>query len=133
MEHKTTIDGITYKTHTLPTSRGLVVFPKLLALFGEPVLKLFFVAGGDEERKSLLKQPQVLGSILSRVAENAAENDGLLVLRDLFEKTTADKVKIGDAEVEDSVHAHFDTHFQARYGHLLHVSMWVATVNFTGL
>jgi hypothetical protein len=130
-EHTKTIDGITYKTRTLPASKGLVILPKLLALFGEPVLKLMFTADEDQ-RTELLKEPKILASILHQIAKQAAEDAGLLVIRDLMEGVNADKVKVGDAEIPGEVHTHFDGHFAGRYTHLAAVSMWVASCNFTG-
>lgn len=130
--HNTTIDGVTYTTKTLPASAGLVILPKLLSLFGEPVLKLFFVAD-QAEKEALLKDPQVVASILHNISKNAAEDDGLLVVKDLLVNTSADKVKVGDTDIEAAIPSHFDTHFQGRYGHLFQVAMWVASVNFTAL
>ncbi len=127
--HTKTIDGVTYTTRTLPASRGLVIMPKLLALFGEPVLKLMFTADADQ-RVELLQQPKIVAALLHGIATNASETDGLLVVKDLFETTTADKVRIGDAEVEGSILSHFDGHFAGRYAHLAAVALWVATCNF---
>lgn len=128
-EHIKLIDGITYTTRTLPATTGLVILPKLIALFGEPVLKIMFSTDG-EERGALLSDPKIMAAVLHAMASNAADTDGLLVIKDLFRATSADKVKIGTTEVDDSVYTHFDTHFAGRYMHLATVSMWVASCNF---
>ena len=132
IEHTKNIDGILYTTRTLPASDGLRILPKLLALFREPVLKLMFTANEDQ-RAELLNDPKIQAAILHGMAENAADTDGLLVVRDLLKATKADKVRIGETKVEDSVHTHFDGHFAGRYGHLANVVMWVASINFVGL
>lgn len=131
-QHTKLIDGTTYTTRTLPATEGLRILPRLIALFGEPVLKLMFTAEGDE-RGALLREPKVLAAVLHGMAENASETDGLLAVKDLLKATTADKVRIGEAEVEESIHTHFDTHFAGRYTHLATVAMWVASVNFIEL
>lgn len=128
-ESSRTIGGITYTTKTLPASQGLVILPKLLALFGEALVGLFF-ATEDETRDKLLEDPKVLAAIISSIAEKAAEDNGLLVLKDLMASTTADKVRVGEAEVPASVHAHFDHHFAGRYRHLMEVALWVGQANF---
>jgi len=130
IESTTVIDEITYTTKTLSASAGLVILPKLLALCGESVLKIFFAAGDEETRAALLAEPRVVAQILHGMATNAAETDGLLVVQDLFINTTADKVRIGETEVEGSIATHFDTHFAGRYAHLAAVAMWVAQTNF---
>jgi hypothetical protein len=130
--HQTVIDGIGYTTQTLPATKGLVILPKLLALFGEPVLKLFFVADEDQ-RAELLEDPATVAAILHEVARSAAEDNGLLVVKDLMVSTSSDKCRLSEdaaADIEGSVHTHFDTHFQGRYGHLVQVAMWVASSNF---
>lgn len=131
IEQTKLIDGVTYTTRPLPASIGLVIMPKMIALFGEPVLKLIFSSTG-EEREVLMEDPKVIASILHGMASNAADTDGLLVIRDLFQATKADKVRMGDAEVEADIHTHFDIHFSGRYAHLAAVAMWVAQVNFFG-
>ncbi len=128
-EHSKVINGITYTTKTLPASTGLVIVPRILALMGEKVAALMFAASDAE---GLLEDPKIRGAIFANLAKNAAETDGLLVLRDLLETTKCDKVKIGDVEVEGSVRDHFDDHFQGRYMHLIEVALWVAQVNFLG-
>ena len=128
-EHTRQIDGVTYTTRTLPASQGLLILPRLMALFGEALIGLMFTTSEDE-REHLLSDPKILGAVISQIAKHAAENDGLLVLRDLLGATEADRVRVGDAEVPGSVHTHFDGHFAGRYRHLVEVALWVGTVNF---
>lgn len=128
-EHSRDFGGVTYTTKTLPASRGLVIMPKLMSLFGEALVGLFF-ATSEEDRETLLGDPKVLAAVISSIAEKAAEADGLLVIKDLLAETHADKVRVGDAEVPASVHAHFDHHFAGRYRHLVEVAMWVGSCNF---
>lgn len=128
-EHTRDFSGTTYTTKTLAASRGLVIMPKLMALFGEALVGLFF-ATSDEDRETLLSDPKVLAAVISSIAEKAAETDGLLVVKDLLIDTHADRVRVGDAEVPASVHAHFDHHFSGRYRHLVEVAIWVGSCNF---
>lgn len=130
-EHTKTIDGVTYTTRTLPATKGLVILPKLISMFGEAITGLFF-ATDEEAREKLLSDPKVLGAVISAVATQAAETDGLLVLKDLLASTSADKVRVGDAEVPGSIATHFDGHFAGRYRHLMEVAFWVGTCNFAG-
>jgi hypothetical protein len=128
-EHSRDFSGVTYTTKTLPASRGLVIMPKLMSLFGEALVGLFF-ATSDEDREALLGDPKILAAVISSIAEKAAEADGLLVIKDLLADTHADKVRVGDAEVPASVHSHFDHHFAGRYRHLVEVAIWVGSCNF---
>lgn len=130
-EHKTTIDGVQYKIRTLPTTVGLVVLPKIIAMVGEPVVKL--LTTDDETREELFESPAVIAAVLMAMAKNAAETDGLLVVKDLMAGLEADKVRIGEAEVAGSVEQHFDTHFAGRYKHLASVVMWLMSAHFIEL
>lgn len=130
-EHETTIAGIQYKMKELPASEGLVIMPKLISLFGQPILKML-LSTSDAEQEEMFENKAVLAGIITQVSERAvAAEAGLLILRDLMVGVTADKVRISpDATVEGSVREHFDTHFARRYMHLVEVAMWVAKVNF---
>jgi hypothetical protein len=128
-EHTRDFSGTTYTTRTLPASKGLIIMPKLMALFGEALVGLFF-ATDEKARETLLEDPKILAAVIASIAEKAAETDGLLVIKDLLIGTRADKVKVGDVEVEGSVHDHFDEHFSGRYRHLVEVAVWVGTCNF---
>ncbi len=130
-KHTKVIGGITYTTTTLPATKGLVIMPRVLKLFGATILKILFEAESDEDRQALLSDPQVIAALLTEIAGNAAEDNGLLVVVDILQTTTADKVKIGDTTVSDvRVTDHFDEHFSGRYAHLAEVTMWVASCNF---
>jgi len=120
--------AVTYTTKLLPASRGLVIVPRILSLFGEALTALFMT--GDGAVSELLKNPKVIAGIISRLAERAAETNGLRVLQDLMSGVQADKVRIGEAEVPGSVEEHFDTHFAGRFGHMVEVALWVAQENF---
>lgn len=120
--------AVTYTTKLLPASKGLVIVPKLLSLFGEALTALFMT--GDGAVPELLKNPKIVASIVARLAERAAETNGLRVLQDLMVGVQADKVRIGEAEVPGSVEEHFDTHFAGRFGHMVEVALWVAQENF---
>lgn len=127
--HTKTIDGVLYTTTTLPAAMGLVILPKLMALFGEALIGLF-IATDEEGRDEFLADPKILAAMMTRIAERAAEDDGLLVLKDLMKQTEADRVAIGDTEVPGSVHTHFDGHFAGRYRHLFEVALFVGVSNF---
>lgn len=128
-EHTETIDGINYTTTTLSASEGLRIMPKVVSLVGQTLMSLFFAADEDK-RLAMLSNPKIVGGIINQIATNAAEDDGLLVVKDLLKKTKCDQVAIGDARVPGSVYDHFDIHFAARYKHLAEVAMWVGRVNF---
>ncbi len=127
--HTKVIEGITYTTTTLPASAGLTILPKVMSIFGEALIGLFF-AVDDESKAEVFANPKVLGAIIAKVAENAAADNALLVLKDLLVSTECDRVSIGDAEVPGNVHSHFDGHFAGRYRHLMEVALWVGTSNF---
>jgi hypothetical protein len=123
-----TIGGTKYRTRILPATSGLVILPKVVALMGEPIIKL--MTEDEDMRAKMVENPAILAAILASMAKQAAKDDGLLVVVELMEGVQADKVRIGDAEVDGSVAEHFDTHFAGRYKHLAEVAMWVMTVNF---
>jgi hypothetical protein len=128
-----TIDGINYSTKTLPASEGLKLAPKLISLFGEDVLSLFAATSDDDKAERLLERPEVLGAVLTNMAERATDSDdGWLVLKELMRYTKSDRVRIGEVEGPGSVYDHFDTHFAGRYQHLLQVAMWAAMAGFGG-
>lgn len=128
MEVKTErFDGVEYTTRTLTTSDGLVLLPKIIALFGEPVLKLIML--NPDDRSEYLSDKMIMATILHNVAKNAM-NGELLVLRDLFKQTECAACRIGESEAPGNLAKEFDTHFQGRLAHLVEVAFWVATVNF---
>ena len=130
--HEATIGGVTYKAKTLPASKGLVILPKLIVLFGEPILKLV-LSTTNKEQEHMLEDPKILAALLTNVATKASEDSGLLVLRDLMQGVTCDQLRLSEeAIIVGDVYSHFDTHFAGRYMHLVEVAMWVAKLNFTG-
>ena len=131
-EHCEVIDGILYKTKTLPATEGLILLPKLIQLMGEEGIQLF-LATTEEQKDSLMGDAEVVGALVSHIASNAAENDGLLVVKRLLQRTTCDKIKIGDNFIEGKVTDHFDDHFAGKYLHLLNVCIWVGRASFGGL
>ena len=126
----TTIDGVKYTAKLFPASEGLVLAPKVIALFGKNILELF-MATDDDQTEELLDMPAVTAAMLSEMASVAnASEDGWLVMRELMRYVRADKVRLGEAEVEGSVYENFDLHFAGRYQHLLEVAMWSARAGF---
>lgn len=131
----TTIGGVKYATKLFPATEGLVLAPRVIALFGKDILELF-MATDEEQTEELLGMPSVTAAMLASMAETASkdrEGGGWLVMRELMRYVTADKVRIGEAEVDGSVFEHFDLHFAGRYQHLLEVAMWAARAGFGAL
>lgn len=136
-KHHTVIDGKKYTTSTLPASEGLVVFPKILRLLPKATLKLFFALGGEEgeeeendELAAALEDPEVVATLLSTLAKQVADTNGLGVVRELLAHTSCSNIQIGETEGEGDMNTHFDDHFAGDYTHLFHVAVWVAKVNF---
>ena len=128
-EHSTVIDDKTYTCTTFPAGEGLVILPQLIALLGEEVANHDF-ATNDKQLDGLMDDPKVLGAMMVRISEKAAENDGLLYLKELLKYTACDQVQIGDAQIQASVYERFDDHFAGKYMHLFHVVTWVARMSF---
>lgn len=127
--HTTDIDGKPYSCKTFPASEGLVLLPKLISLLGEDVANLVF-ATSDDQLEGLMENRKVLSAMMVKIAEKASEDDGLLNLKELLKYTTCEKIKVGDAEISDSVYERFDTHFAGDYLHLFKVIGWVARASF---
>ena len=94
-EHSSTIDGITYKTTVLPATDGLKIMPKLVSLLGETGMSLL-MATTEEDKEKLMQRPEIVSALISTIAERAADDDGLLVLRELMRYTSCDAIEIGD-------------------------------------
>lgn len=131
-KHTEVIDGATYITTMLPATDGLKIMPKLIALLGQTGMELL-LATSDDDKEKLMADPAVKAALMSSIAERAAEDEGLMVIKDLMKSTTCDKIKVGDNFVTDSVYENFDDHFAGRYMHLINVAMWVGRVSFAGL
>ena len=128
-KHTTVLDGKPYTCETFPATEGLVIIPKLLALLGDDVANLIF-STDDAEIAELMGNTKVMAAMLMKISMRVSETDGLLVLRDLLQYTTCDKVQVGEAELTASVYERFDTHFAADYLHLIKVVQWVARASF---
>jgi hypothetical protein len=132
-EHTKLIDGISYTTTTFSAMEALVVAPKLFKILPGEVVGLMF-ATDESQRAKVMESPQVVGQIMANIATRAAEDDGLLVLVELLANTSADKVRIGAADVPGKLASHFDSHFTHHgLGHMFRVAQWVGQVNFTVL
>ena len=112
----------------MPATRGLEILPKLVDLVGEDGISLL-MATTDEDQGALLANREVMAALVTNIASRATEG-GLLVLKELLELTTCDKIKIGDNYIEGSVYKNFDDHFAGRYMHLINVAVWVGRVSF---
>jgi hypothetical protein len=123
------VGGREYKTTLLTARAGLVMMPKIIALFGREVTTLF-LASGDEKAGALLKNPEVQAAMLDTVGKNAADNDGLLVLHELMRHTTYRATLAGGNEVDASVYECFDELFAGDYLVLFTVAMEVARASF---
>jgi hypothetical protein len=128
-EHTTVIDGKTYTCKTFPATEGLVILPKLISVLGEAVTNLVFGVD-DAELAEAMSNPKIIGAMLVKISERVSENDGLLVLKELLAYTSCDQVKVGDAEINQSVYDRFDSHFAGDYMHLINVVSWVARASF---
>jgi hypothetical protein len=123
------VDGRTYTTTLLPATQALVLMPKLIALFGKELTSLL-LAAKDANIEALLDDPETLGAVVTTIAKNAAENNGLLLLHELMRHTTTKIVLAGGSQVEASVFDNFDTHFAGDYLHLINVAVQVARASF---
>jgi hypothetical protein len=130
-KHTTVIGGHEYVCETFPASEGLVLLPKLLALLGDDVAKLVF-STSEEQQAQIFGSADLLAGILVRVSERAAENNGLLLVRDCFARTKCTTGKVGDAVVEIDLGdvRRFDSHFAGKYGHLFEVFAWIVRLSF---
>lgn len=136
-KHTTEIDGLRYETTTLPATNGLTIFPKFLAIFGQAAIEFALkmresqMDFSKESLELLFENAEVISIAMGKVAHKAAENDSLLVVKDLLESTRCLDGKVGDNAVEVSLAgSHFDEHFAGRYMHLMRVVIWVFKVNF---
>lgn len=130
------IDGRKYTTTPLPARQGLGLLRRLIACAGQEVVTMFFSLQGQkdaekkaEAKREVLSHPALKAQIMTRIAEH---EDADQVIYELLEKTECDRIRLGSAEVEGSVHTHFDEHFKADYAHLLDVALFVGEVNFGG-
>jgi hypothetical protein len=129
-DHSTEIDGVPYTCTTFTATEGLEILPRLINLFGERVIQLTMMSG-PEKIGGLMGNSEVLAAIIAEASRSGADAEGgWTVLKDLLIKTRSTAVRIGENEVEGSVHQHFDSHFSGRLMHLVQVAVWVATKSF---
>ena len=127
----TVIDGKTYTTKTFPAAEGLRLLPRIINLFGERILALFFKVDEDSAEQ-LLENPKVLAGMLVEMSQQAEDSEaGWLVLKDILKYTTCEQCQVGAVAGHGSVHTHFDTHFAGDYAHLLKVCFWAAQEGFS--
>ena len=125
----TEIDGLVYTTKLFPTTEGLIIMPKLADLLGESGLAIV-IGAAQNPVEALSGDAGILAPILGNIASRAAENNGLLVIKELLQYTSCKNIKIGSNEVAGDVITHFDEHFQGRYMHLMKLAVWVARASF---
>lgn len=125
------IDDISYTTTMLPATQGIIIMPKLIDLLGETAMTLL-IATSEQQKDVLLNDDETKAALISSIAERAAEDNGLLIVKELLKHTTCDKIQIGDNFVTGNVHENFDDHFAGRYMHLVNVALWVGRVSFAG-
>lgn len=123
------IDGANYSTTTLTATEGLVILPKLVSLLGEDGLSLL-MATSEDEQAALWENKEVQAALIMRLAENAAQDEGLLIVRRLLQNTTCDKIKVGDQVTTGKIADNFDSHFAGNYMHLIQVAIWVGRMSF---
>lgn len=133
-EHAEEIDGKLYRCKTFTASEGLVLFPRLVALLGEEMVNLV-LATGDRQLADLLGDRKVVAAMMVKISERAAEDDGLLVLREVLKHTVyvrrhQEPGAKAPVEVPESVYKTFDEHFAGDYMHLLNVCIWVGRASF---
>jgi hypothetical protein len=122
--------GHEYKTHLMPASESLVVLPKLIVLLGKNNTALLLATPGDKLGK-LLEEPEVLAAIFHTISTNAADNNGLLVMREIMRRTTVKVTLASGTAVDASLYEQFDTHFAGRLMEMFEVFIAVARASFT--
>lgn len=128
-EHRTTIDGVTYTTRTFPATEGLDLIQRLVRLLGPDAMRLVLELE-DHEAGAVLGEAAVVAAMVSGAASRAEPGEFASMAKAVLKYTHADQVTIGDAVVAGSVATHFDTHFAARYQHLMEVCIWAARASF---
>lgn len=150
MKHRALIDGVPYETETFPAGPGLEIISDVFALLERDERTFFLgLAMGlndpDEETRQrawAVAQEALASETLAEIVGNlcaaAGTRPGGMVglCRRLLEHTTTTKLRLlpdtegnaaGSVAEEEAV---FNTHFQARYGHLFKVLAWVWRVGF---
>lgn len=137
-----TIDGVTYTTKLFPASEGLELGRRLARLVSQDTIAMALLSAPEEGEVteddddngrsigSLMSDPTLIASLILGAAQSADAGEWASLCLDVLKQTTADKVRIGDAEVPGSVHKNFDSHFAGRYSHLFEVVVWAIRVGF---
>lgn len=124
-----TVNGRAYKTTLLSARAGLVMMPKIIALFGREITTLLLTAG-EEGLPKLLSDPETQAAVLHTVSKNALNDDGLLLLHEMMRHTTYRATLAGGNEVDASVYEQFDELFSGEYLDLFTVALRVARASF---
>jgi len=125
-----TVNGRDYTTRLLPASDALVLMPKIVKLMGRQVF-MIFMATSETGLAALLADRETLGSIIFTICENAADNDGLLLLREMMRYTTCKQIQLANSQIEASVFDNFDQHFAGDLLDLGTTAIHVGRASFT--
>lgn len=149
--HVKVIDGIRYESKAWPTIPALTHAAELIRVFGD--IAMMTIALGMEGKwpqKQPVKPPvapdpaappappaaperdasALLLLLASAAKKGATSEEASALIKECFRDVTADKVKIGEALIPESVYNHFDLHFLGRYDHLGDVLAWVISTSF---
>lgn len=125
--------GRTYETQLMPASEALRLLPRIMRVFGAPLMQLLSASDGDTQvALGQLGSGAAMPSLLREISEACvADPDALLVLRDVLQRTECDQVQLaGGTMVKASVYDNFDTHFAGAYGELVTVAVQAAQASF---
>lgn len=121
------IDGITYTSTKLPTTKGLKIMARTVAMVGESGLRAIVV--GSKVVQSMIRGagPNVLSAAVE-VAENLGRDPGFPL--DLLTGVKCSALRpAGEGPINAQ---NFEAHFRGEYMHLLGVCEFVLKHNFTG-
>lgn len=125
--------GRDYETQLMAASDALRLLPRIMRVFGAPLMQLLSASDGDTEAAlAQLGKGSAVITLAREISEVcAADPDALLVLRDVLRYTECDQVKLaGGTLVKASVYENFDTHFAGAYGELMAVAVQAAQASF---
>ena len=124
-----TIDGIVYTSDKLPTTTGLIIWPRLIRLLGEQLLAAVITGNLSVFEDDETGELSAIAAM--RVAERADEIDFPDLARRLLANIRANKVNRIDGN-EGLIADHFDEHFSGEYLHLIKVLVFAAQHNIMG-
>jgi len=128
-EHKKDIDGILYTWKAWPGFQAMVNSVKIAKICGKENAAFLLRLVQEDAMDAIMDEPAVLAQLAVRIAEGVDnEPGGIDFLKDLLKGVKADKVRVGDNEIEANVYDNFDWHFTGR---LLHMYKVLGTVAFT--